>query len=158
MKELPCSNNEPEPKVNILAWQEDEKQIILIIPRCKHRPECYSAEAGKQMLVSPGTLDMAGIIVTPRKEDFEKISTEDIRQILQEVGLPREDAQEIIKKYRKETDYDERARNKCRNSKCTRNPFFVERPFLPKEKPYVANKASLSVKEAFCGTAICIVS
>lgn len=101
MKELPCSNNEPEPKVNILAWQEDEKQIILIIPRCKHRPECYSAEAGKQMLVSPGTLDMAGIIVTPRKEDFEKISTEDIRQILQEVGLPREDAQEIIKKYRK---------------------------------------------------------
>lgn len=53
------------------------------------------------MLVSPGTLDMAGIIVTPRKEDFEKISTEDIRQILQEVGLPREDAQEIIKKYRK---------------------------------------------------------
>ena len=56
MKELPCSNNEPEPKVNILAWQEDEKQIILIIPRCKHRPECYSAEAGKQMLVSPGTL------------------------------------------------------------------------------------------------------
>ena len=101
MKELPCSNNEPEPKVNILAWQEDEKQIILIIPRCKHRPECYSAEAGKQMLVSPGTLDIAGIIVTPRKEDFEKISTEDIRQILQEVGLPREDAQEIIKKYRK---------------------------------------------------------
>ena len=64
-------------------------------------PKCYSAEAGKQMLVSPGTLDMAGIIVTPRKEDFEKISTEDIRQILQEVGLPREDAQEIIKKYRK---------------------------------------------------------
>ena len=48
-----------------------------------------------------GNLDMAGIIVTPRKEDFEKISTEDIRQILQEVGLPREDAQEIIKKYRK---------------------------------------------------------
>lgn len=48
-----------------------------------------------------GYLDMAGIIVTPRKEDFEKISTEDIRQILQEVGLPREDAQEIIKKYRK---------------------------------------------------------
>lgn len=102
MKALPCSNTEPEAKVNILAWQEDEKQTILIIPRSKHRPECYSAKAGKQMLVSPGTLDMAGIIVTPRKEDFEKISAADIRQILQEVGLAREDAQEIIKKYRKQ--------------------------------------------------------
>lgn len=36
--------------------------------------------------------------------------------------------------------------------------FSLNGRFLPKEKPYVANKASLSVKEAFCGTAICIVS
>ena len=36
------------------------------------RPACYSATGDQQLLVSPGALDMAGLIVTPRKEDFEK--------------------------------------------------------------------------------------
>jgi hypothetical protein len=51
-------------------------------------------------MISPGALDMAGIIVTPRKEDFNKITPEDIRSIMQEVGLSHETAQEIITKIR----------------------------------------------------------
>ena len=47
-------------------------------------------------MVSPGALDMAGIIVTPRKEDFDKITAEDIRNIVKEVGITREEALSII--------------------------------------------------------------
>ena len=47
------------------------------------------------MLVSPGLLDMAGILVTARPEDFEKITSEDIRQIIGEVGLSKQQAEEI---------------------------------------------------------------
>lgn len=99
---LPCAPGESEPKMNILIWQQENKTILTLIPRSKHRPECYFAEGDAQLLVSPGTLDMAGIIVTPREEDFKKITAEDIKKILQEVGLTRQTAQEVIEKYRKQ--------------------------------------------------------
>ena len=100
LKLFPKSSEEWEPKLNLLAWQEGCKNILVIIPRGKHRPDCYFEEGATQLMVSPGALDMAGIIVTPRKEDFEKITAEDIRNIMKEVGLSEENAQEIITKFR----------------------------------------------------------
>lgn len=100
LKELlalfPKTEEEWEPKINLLAWQEGGRTILVMIPRSKHRPFCYNAEEGNRLLVSPGALDMAGIIVTPRKEDFDKITADDIRQIMQEVGLSAEKAHEIM--------------------------------------------------------------
>lgn len=95
LKHFPKAENEAEPRLNLLAWREGSRYILVIIPRGKHRPSCYSAEGGKQMLVSPGLLDMAGILVTARPEDFEKITAEDIRQIIGEVGLSKQQAEEI---------------------------------------------------------------
>ena len=100
LKLFPKSSEEWEPKLNLLAWKEGEKNILVIIPRGKHRPDCYFAEGDSQRMISPGALDMAGIIVTPRKEDFDKITPENIRNIMQEVGLSQETAQEIITKIR----------------------------------------------------------
>ena len=99
LKHFPKAENEAEPRLNLLAWREDNRYILVIIPRGKHRPSCYSAEGGKQMLVSPGLLDMAGILVTARPEDFEKITSEDIRQIIGEVGLSKQQAEEIATKF-----------------------------------------------------------
>ena len=100
LKLFPKSSEEWEPKINLLAWKEGQKNILVIIPRGKHRPDCYFAEGASQRMISPGALDMAGIIVTPRKEDFDKITPEDIRSIMQEVGLSQKIAQEIITKIR----------------------------------------------------------
>ena len=100
LKLFPKSSEEWEPKLNLLAWQEGQKNILVIIPRGKHRPDCYFVEGDSQRMISPGALDMAGIIVTPRKEDFDKITAEDIRSIMQEVGLSQEIVQEIITKFR----------------------------------------------------------
>ena len=100
LKLFPKSSEEWEPKLNLLGWKEGQKNILVIIPRGKHRPDCYFAEGASQRMISPGALDMTGIIVTPRKEDFDKITPEDIRSIMQEVGLSQEIAQEIITKIR----------------------------------------------------------
>ena len=100
LKLFPKISEEWEPKFNLLAWQEGPKKVLILIPRSKHRPDCYLAEGDSLLMVSPGALDMAGIIVTPRKEDFDKITAEDIRNIMQEVGLSQETAQEIITKIR----------------------------------------------------------
>lgn len=92
MEHLPKTAEEWEPKFNLLAWKEGYKTILVVIPRSKHRPECYFAEGDSQLMVSPGALDMAGIIVTPRKEDFDKITANDIRSIIKEVGASKEEA------------------------------------------------------------------
>ena len=75
-KYLPKEKGEWEPKVNVFIWKPKEgaSTHALIIPRSKHRPACYFEEGEKQMLVSPGALDMAGIIVTPREKDFLQIT------------------------------------------------------------------------------------
>ena len=71
-----------------------------MIPRSKHRPECYSAEDESQRLISPGALDMAGVVVTVRPEDFEQMTAEEINQIISEVGLPFHEAEAISNSYK----------------------------------------------------------
>ena len=88
LKSLPIHDNEPEPRYNLFAWLDEQGQfIVAYFPRTKHRPDCYTAEGEKQLMVSPGALDISGLFVTARKEDFEKITTEDIKRIYKEVTL-----------------------------------------------------------------------
>ena len=85
---LPVHESEPEPRYNMFAWRDDEGRFICAyFPREAHRPSCYFAEGEEQILVSPGALDMAGLIVTPREEDFRKINEADITRIYKEVSL-----------------------------------------------------------------------
>ena len=84
---LPVHEGEPEPRYNMFAWRDDEGRFICAyFPREAHRPSCYFAEGEEQILVSPGALDMAGLIVTPREEDFRKINEADITRIYKEVS------------------------------------------------------------------------
>ena len=96
---LPHDTNN-EPKVNIFIWtdKKQNKEYAIVIPRSKHRPDRYFAEGVEKLLVSPGALDMAGLIVTPREEDFHKITTADIENIIREVGFPKGEAMAIARK------------------------------------------------------------
>lgn len=78
---------EEEPMMNILCWKEAEAWTILLFPRKKHRPACYSAEGEANILLSPASVDMGGVFITPLEKDFEKITSSDIEQILNEVCL-----------------------------------------------------------------------
>ena len=103
-KHLPQEKGEWEPRINAFIWkpQKGARTHALIIPRGKHRPDCYFEEGEKQLLVSPGALDMAGIIVTPREEDFLKISAEDIASIIREVGMPLVEVQKTIEEIKEQ--------------------------------------------------------
>lgn len=95
---LPMNDGDTEPMMNIVSWTEGETYYSVVFPRRKHRPDCYYAEGEAQMLVSPGALDMSGLIVTPRREDFERISGADILAILNEISVTREELDSIIAK------------------------------------------------------------
>jgi len=87
LESLPLHEGESEPRYNLFAWQNKQRGFTMAyFPREGHRPACYTATGGEQLLVSPGALDMAGLLVTPRKEDFDKITESDITQIYKEVA------------------------------------------------------------------------
>lgn len=87
LQSFPLHEGESEPRYNLFAWQDKQRGFTMAyFPREKHRPACYTATGGEQLLVSPGALDMAGLLVTPRKEDFYKITESDITQIYKEIA------------------------------------------------------------------------
>lgn len=73
-----------EPRMNVLSFNRDGQVITAIIPRSKHRPDCYYADEGK-ILVSPGGIDMFGLVITPRKEDFESLTERQVLDIYRQV-------------------------------------------------------------------------
>lgn len=87
LESLPLHEGESEPRYNLFAWQDKQRGFTMAyFPREEHRPACYTATRREQLLVSPGALDMAGLLVTPRKEDFDRITESDITKIYKEVA------------------------------------------------------------------------
>lgn len=84
---LPQHEDDTEPMMNVLSWMSGNTQLTVVFPRAKHRPDCYYAEGEEKMLVSPGAIDMAGLIITPRKEDFDSLTPALAQSILQEVSV-----------------------------------------------------------------------
>lgn len=83
---LPLHEGETEPRYNLFAWNDPRYGFVTVyIPRTAHRPQCYTAEGDAQLIVSPGALDMAGILVTAREEDFQKLDADTLCQIYHEV-------------------------------------------------------------------------
>ncbi len=101
-KALPVIGDETEPRLNIVCWREKgtasrpDEIVTLIFPRSKHRPDCYYAEGKEQLLISPGALDMCGLFITPREQDFEALTAEKAASILKEVTLSEEELKPII--------------------------------------------------------------
>lgn len=96
---MPVVDGEPEPRMNVISYYSaTEGYVTVVIPRAQHRSSCYYAEDALQRLVSPGTLDMTGLIVTPRECDFEGITSDEATALLREVAVSDDVACSIIEK------------------------------------------------------------
>ena len=87
-----------EPMMNIISWRTGDNYNSVVFPRRKHRPDCYTAEGDQQYIISPGALDMGGLMITPRQEDFERITAEKAFSILREVSVTQEELQIIVER------------------------------------------------------------
>jgi len=76
-----------EPPLNLLVSAEGVLVTALLYPRGAHRPACYFADGADQCLVSPGALDMAGLVITVRRQDYERIGPEWMEQIYRETAI-----------------------------------------------------------------------
>jgi hypothetical protein len=75
----------PEPMINILAYYDPEGWVVHIIPRKLHRPEQFFKAGSEQILLSPASVDLCGVLITPREEDFNKITASDVEDIFNQV-------------------------------------------------------------------------
>lgn len=90
---LPKVEGEAEPRMNVLCQKFIEGYELYVIPRSKHRPDCYYRTDDKQLLVSPATLEMAGLFPIARPQDYDRMNERVIKQILAEVGISQAEAQ-----------------------------------------------------------------
>ena len=95
---MPVREGEKEPRMNIVAWRDGSEDVIVVLPRDNHRPACYFEEEDRRMVISPGALDMAGLIITPREEDFNRMSEDKLISILKEVSIKEKDMKNIKEK------------------------------------------------------------
>lgn len=100
---LPLSPESPEPQMNIVGWRNGEDHLMVVFPRRQHRPACYYAEGGQQLLISPGALDMAGLVITPRKEDFDQLTSERLQEVYNEVSISAEEMEAVVSRIRTES-------------------------------------------------------
>ena len=78
--------SEGEPMMNLFCTHTGDGWRLMIFPRRKHRPDAYFREGEGRLLVSPGAIDMGGIIVTPREEDCRALDAALVREIFREVA------------------------------------------------------------------------
>jgi ATP adenylyltransferase/5',5'''-P-1,P-4-tetraphosphate phosphorylase II len=76
-----------EPMMNVVCSYEAGKWLVFVMPRRAFRPWQYTAEPDKQLMVSPATVEMSGIFITPIESHFHKITKEDVISILEQVSL-----------------------------------------------------------------------
>lgn len=78
--------------VNTFFWTDcNHRMRFIVIPRKAHRPECYYSPDNSNRMVSPGCIDMGGIIITPRESDFDCLSAEEIHKIYTDVAFTEND-------------------------------------------------------------------
>ena len=143
-KAMPQRGDETEPMMNIISWRKGEEFISVVIPREEHRPEAYFAEGDAQFVVSPGALDMSGLIITPREEDFRKLTEEKALSLLQECGVSEEKMNAIIAKLKASKDAEDAAEasstlyNKGKQPDVTVGIVSAQKIHFSLNKPYLA--------------------
>jgi galactose-1-phosphate uridylyltransferase len=89
----------PEHMLNIIAYSDQNGYIIHIIPRKAHRPVQFFNDGAGQILVSPASVDLGGVIITPREDDFNRLNREVISDIFRQVCFDENEMSVMMKGY-----------------------------------------------------------
>lgn len=97
-KAMPIKDGETEPMMNLLCYATPAGERLVVIPRKRHRPSFYGTEGEGCMLLSPASVDMGGVFITPLEKDFERMDADLIRTIFAELCLDKEEISAIAEK------------------------------------------------------------
>jgi len=89
------SDSEEEPMLNVLSDFSGDMWRVVVFLRKKHRPGVYFAEGEERILLSPASVDVGGVCIVPREEDFDKITRENLTEIFHEVFITGEELESL---------------------------------------------------------------
>lgn len=92
---LPVPDGEKEPMMNLLCYPTPAGVRLVVIPRKRHRPSFYGTEGDGTMLLSPASVDMGGVFITPLEKDFNALDRDTVLKILDELCLSADEINEI---------------------------------------------------------------
>jgi hypothetical protein len=87
-----------EPMMNVIGSYTNGSWRLIIFVRSKHRPDVYFKEGDEKVLISPASVDIGGLIVTPMEKDFRTADSAMVSGIFQEVSVPQNVINSIIGK------------------------------------------------------------
>lgn len=79
-----------EPMMNILCNFEKGEWRVIIFPREKQRPSHFFKTDNHQIITSPAAVELGGVLVLPKEENFNKITKKEIAEIYTEVTINEE--------------------------------------------------------------------
>jgi len=76
-----------EPMLNVAGLHGEGRWRLVIFLRRKHRPDAFFREGDARVLVSPGVIDMGGVLIVPLERDFDRLDAASVEGIYSEVSL-----------------------------------------------------------------------
>jgi len=92
----PIMEGEQEPMFNLFTYYKQGKYRAIVIFRSQLRSHHYFSEGDGHLTVSPGCADMAGLLIVPCKEDYDKITPDLLKEVFDEVSVSENVETEII--------------------------------------------------------------
>ena len=90
------TEREWEPRLNILSWSDEDRLTSVVFFRAESRPECFwTKDPVKQILISPGAVEMAGVAIVSSRDSFEKITASRLGEIIEEVSLDKKSTDDM---------------------------------------------------------------
>ena len=94
--ELP--EGEPEPLFNLFSWWADGEFRSIVVFRRSHRSHHYFSDGPDHLTMSPGCADMAGVFIVPVPDEYEKISSELLTEMVAEVSVSKDVESKMIER------------------------------------------------------------
>ena len=85
--------------VNVICNYSGSGWRLIVFMRQKHRPDSYLAGGKNRIFISPGAVDMAGFIITPLLDNYNRLDYNAVREIYREVSLPEDMMDSIVKDF-----------------------------------------------------------
>ncbi|MDE6702821.1 MAG: DUF4922 domain-containing protein [Muribaculaceae bacterium] len=95
LRAMPVQEGDAEPMMNILAYATADGTRAVVVPRKRHRPSFYGDGSGDTMMISPASVDMGGVFITPLEKDFERLDAALVKKIFDELCLSKTEINEI---------------------------------------------------------------
>lgn len=76
-----------EPMLNLLGWFNGGKWEVILFPRNKLRPDEFFSKSNDSLLVSPASVEMGGLVILPREDDFNRITPAQLESVFRQVSI-----------------------------------------------------------------------